>query len=947
MTTFLFDALPPDESYLSDGKIYVDDGNGGAFQGNRTITIQRGTQYTFNTQTLEENSTNYNGYDSYLRIGTTTNGGEIDLAYHDADSNYVITFTPLNSTPNTLYYWVTETADSTNDRNTQYGYGVINVQGTINASPTISLTGASSIQMNQGETYNELGATASDTEDGDITSSIVITGDTFNTNVAGTYTVTYTITDSNNATASTTRTVEVIDLPPTLTLLGANPLNVRQGGTFTDPGATASDLTDGNITENIQVGGDTVDINTVGSYSITYSITDSVNQTVTLTRTVNVTLNNLPTINLTGANSIQINQGETYNEPGASASDTEDGDITSSIVVTGNTFNTNVPGTYTITYTVTDSNGGTASATRSVEVVDLPPTLTLLGDNPFEVIQRLTFTDPGATASDLTDGNITENIQVTGSVDTDTPGDYTLTYSITDSANNTVTTQRVVRVIENKLPTITLNGDNPFQINQGETFVDPGASANDDEDGVLSVTTSGSVNTSTPGTYTITYTATDQYGASSSITRSVEVIDLPPSLTLLGANPFEIIEGSTFTDPGATASDLTDGNITANIQVTGSVNNNTIGSYTLTYSITDSANQTVTLTRTVNVIENNLPTITLNGASSIQINQGETYTELGASASDIEDGVLSVSITGTVDINTPGTYTLTYTAQDNNGGSASTTRTVVVIDLPPTLTLLGSNPFEIIEGNDFIDPGASASDLTDGNITANIQVTGTVDTNTVGSYTLTYSITDSANQTVTRTRTVNVIEFLTTKMFIGYKIDNITLAALTEDNKNNIIDNIKKLYASQLNVDESKVEVILSEGSVLANITISLTGNINDNKSSIESTVVELERNKTRILNVFSEETGINNLLIDSNYENTELFVNDTNSPNLVSAGKPRTQPENLRHLRFLRGKRNSELNNNGKRDIVTSGVGARTASNRGAIARRSLGVTPFVKKFF
>ena len=790
MTTFFFNVNTND---ISTGDIYVKEGTTGSFEANKTLSLERGVQYTFNSQDFEAATLNVTGTAKYIKLGDSTTGDIIDLGYHDGDANYEVTFTPVNATPNTIYYWVSEQGGTSSTSNPfAWSVGTINITGIVNTQPTITLTGASSIQINQGDTYTEQGATANDAEDGNITGDIVITGDTFDTNVPGTYTVTYTITDNNNGTASTTRTVVVIDLPPTLTLLGANPLNIRQGSTFTDPGATASDLTDGDITSNIQVGGDTVDMNTVGTYTITYSITDSANQTVTDSRTVNVTLNNLPTINLTGASSIQINQGDTYTEQGATASDTEDGDITSSIVVTGNTFNTNVPGTYTITYTVTDSNGGTAS-----------------------------------------------------------------------------------------------------------------------------------------------------------ITRSVEVIDLPPSLTLLGANPFEIIEGSTFTDPGATATDLTDGNITANIQVTGSVNNNTIGSYTLTYSITDSANQTVTLTRTVNVIENNLPTITLNGASSIQINQGETYTELGASASDIEDGVLSVSITGTVDINTPGTYTLTYSAQDNNGGSASTTRTIVVIDLPPTLALLGSNPFEIIEGNDFIDPGASATDLTDGNITANVQVTGTVDTNTVGSYTLTYSITDSANQTVTRTRTVNVTEFLTTKMFIGYKIDNITLAALTEDNKNNIIDNIKKLYASQLNVDESKVEVVLSEGSVLANMTISLTGDINGNKSTIESTVVELERNKTRILNVFSEETGINNLLIDSNYENTELFVNDSNSPNLVSAGKPRTQPENLRHLRFLRGKRNSELNNNGKRDIVTSGVGARTASNRGAIARRSLGVTPFVKKFF
>jgi len=716
MTTFQFDVI--DDSFSITGKIYVDDGNGGAFQGNREITIQRGTQYTFNTQALEENSHTFDGsIYRYLRIGTTTNGGEIDLNYHDGDDNFVITFTPLNSTApvtNTLYYWVTQTADSTNDRDTAYDYGVIKVEGTINDPPTITLTGASSIQMNQGETYQEPGYNVDDAEDNNDELTVEITGDDFDTKVPGTYTITYTVTDSNEQTASITRTVEVINVAPTITLEGGN-ITINQGEPFNDPGYNASDVTGDNVNVVITVSG-----------------LDSVND-----------------------------------------------------------FDTNVPGTYTFTYTATDSYGGTAFVTRNVEVINVAPTITLQGGN-ITIIEGETFEEPGYTTTDVTGDSV--NVVITGDdFDTNTIGTYTITYTATDSYGGTAFVTRNVQVIFNNPPTIDLIGDNPFQMNQGEPFNDPGYNVDDNED---------------------------------------------------------------------------------------------------------------------------------------------------------NDEQLTVEITGDdFDTNVPDTYTVTYTVTDNNGKTASKTRNVVVIDLPPTLTLLGANPLNIVEGNEFIEPGYTATDLTDKNLVVN--VVGTVDTNTIGTYTLTYTVTDSATNTVTRTRTVNVTEFLTTKMFIGYKIDNITLAALTEDNKNNIIDNIKKLYASQLNVDESKVEVVLSEGSVLANVTISLTGDINSNKSSIESTVVELERNKTRILNVFSEETGINNLLIDSNYENTELFVNDTNSPNLVSAGKPRTQPENLRHLRFLRGKRNSELNNNGKRDIVTSGVGARTASNRGAIARRSLGVTPFVKKFF
>ena len=76
--------------------------------------------------------------------------------------------------------------------------------------PVITLNGSASITLNVGDTYNELGATALDDTDGDITSSIVIGGDTVNTAVAGTYVVTYNVSDAaGNAATEVTRSVTV------------------------------------------------------------------------------------------------------------------------------------------------------------------------------------------------------------------------------------------------------------------------------------------------------------------------------------------------------------------------------------------------------------------------------------------------------------------------------------------------------------------------------------------------------------------------------------------------------------------------------------------------------------------------------------------------------------------------------------------------------------------
>jgi hypothetical protein len=77
---------------------------------------------------------------------------------------------------------------------------------------------------------------------------------------------------------------------PTITLLGSSVINIEQGGSFVDPGATATDAEDGNLTGSIVIGGDIVDTNTIGTYIITYNVMDSdLNPAVQKTRTVNVT----------------------------------------------------------------------------------------------------------------------------------------------------------------------------------------------------------------------------------------------------------------------------------------------------------------------------------------------------------------------------------------------------------------------------------------------------------------------------------------------------------------------------------------------------------------------------------------------------------------------------------------------------------------------------------
>jgi hypothetical protein len=115
-------------------------------------------------------------------------------------------------------------------------------------------------------------------------------------------------------------------------------------------------------------------------------------------------------------------------------------------------------------------------------------------------------------------------------------------------------------------PVITINGANPANAELGSTYVDAGASAIDAVDGAVLVTSSGSVDTSTLGANTITYSATDSSGNTSSATRTVNVVDTTkPVVTLNGADTVTVVVGGTYTELGASATDLS-GNVTVVIR---------------------------------------------------------------------------------------------------------------------------------------------------------------------------------------------------------------------------------------------------------------------------------------------------------------------------------------------------------------------------------------------
>ncbi|BDX07193.1 glycosyl hydrolase [Planctobacterium marinum] len=148
-----------------------------------------------------------------------------------------------------------------------------------------------------------------------------------------------------------------------------------------------------------------------------------------------------------------------------------------------------------------------------------------------------------------------------------------------------------------------------------------------------------------------------------------------PVITLNGDSSINHEQGTSYSDPGATATDDTDGSVS--VSVSGSVGE-AAGSYTLTYSATDAAGNTATARRTVVVADTTSPVITLLGDPVVVLQVGDSYIEAGAEALDLVDGVVAINITGEVDINSAADYKLVYSATDNAGNQAIVERLVKV-----------------------------------------------------------------------------------------------------------------------------------------------------------------------------------------------------------------------------------------------------------------------------
>ena len=160
----------------------------------------------------------------------------------------------------------------------------------------------------------------------------------------------------------------------------------------------------------------------------------------------------------------------------------------------------------------------------------------------------------------------------------------------------------------------------------------------------------------------------------------------------------------------------------------------------------------------VNVVDTTGPTLTL---QPVQIYKGKTagLESFVKEVSDLSGDVTLEYVTGP-DFNVIGTQAVQIVAADpfGNQTKGDTTLEIKIDETPPAITLVGEGTIYTYVGGTYTEPGATAMDNCDGDVSGRITISGSVDTGTAGTYTVAYTVADESGNQATATRTVKVVK---------------------------------------------------------------------------------------------------------------------------------------------------------------------------------------------
>ena len=647
----------------------VTDVNGNISTATATVTVRDQTIPVVITQ----NVTVPLGPNGQVTVSPTlVNNGSFD------NCGFTLTLTPntfgaANVGPNTVILVATDSSG-----NVSFATAIVTI---IDNTPPTVLTQNSTVQLD---------ATGNAT----ITAAQINNGSTDNTSIAsisvaasaftcanlGANTVTLTVTDLYGNVGTNTAIVTVVDsILPTITA----PANVIVN---TNTGCTATGVVLGTpiTADNCSVASVTNNAPTVfplGVTTVTWTVTDGSGNIRTATQAVRV--NDIINPTITAPANVVVSANNSCTAVNVNLGTPVSADNCSVASVTNNGLTTYPLGVTTVTWTVTDGSGNTATVTQTVTVNDttLP---TIVAPAALTVSSSATCGVTGLALGTPVTGDNCSVATVTNDARTTFPlGNTTVTWTVTDGAGNIRTATQVVTVVDTTLPTITAPANIVTTTNTGctATGVVLGTTVTADNCSVASVTNDAPA-TFPLGTTTVTWTVTDGSGNIRTAIQTVRVNDnvnptitAPANVTVASNNNCVAVNVNLGTPVRAD-----------NCSVV-SVTNNGLTTYplgvtTVTWTVTDGSGNTATSTQTVTVVDAVLPTIVAPASINVNTNSTScTATNIPLGFPVAADNCSVTSVTNNAPVAFPlGNTTVIWTVTDASGNTATATQVVTVRD---------------------------------------------------------------------------------------------------------------------------------------------------------------------------------------------------------------------------------------------------------------------------
>ncbi|MGB3870114.1 MAG: HYR domain-containing protein [Flavobacteriales bacterium] len=496
----------------------------------------------------------------------------------------------------------------------------------------------------------------------------------------------------------------------------------------------------------------------LGITHVVWTATDASGNSRTCIQQVTVTDNTPPSITCPADKSTSANAGCTATGVNLGTPVTADNCAIAS--VTNNSTSSYTLGITTVTWTVTDNSGNSSTCTQRITVIDItPPTLSCPA-----AIQVAANNGCAATGVDLGQPVATDNCEVT-SLTNDAPaafplGTTTVTWTATDAGGNVITCAQTVTVTDTTTPTIACPANVQATTNSGctATGVDLGTPVASDNCAGVSVT-NNAPSAFPIGSTEVIWTATDASGNTATCTQTVTVTDnVLPSI----ACPPTV---QVYANAGCTATAVDLGTPTATDNCTGvTVTNDApaifpIGSTTVTWTATDASGNTATCAQTVTVTDVIAPVISGPAAVQIATNAGCTATSVDLGTPDYSDNCTGTTISNDAPSAFPlGITTVTWTATDASGNSATSSQSVTVIDQTDPVAICQEATVNVDATGwahvttDEIDNGSW-----DNCSVASMSVVP-ADFNTLGDHTVTLTVVDAAGNSSSCTTLVHVVD---------------------------------------------------------------------------------------------------------------------------------------------------------------------------------------------